>query len=162
MDRKIFSSLKEKINATRVRRYSLSFFAGILLTTVFITSRSPPVTIHAGELNVTTLSRGESFRVHRQVEWQRHDCGGKDLMTTELIDSYGFRHLYPTVRGSLREGTGIIEVVGRERTIPRWFATGPAIYQVTRLEFHCFPFYSLWPLTLAVPQLYFVVKNGDG
>lgn len=126
------------------------FVTGILIGIVilFLSDRSPPVTVHGYSLSDASYHVGEPLKIDWNLERDiTRDCDC--TIYSEVIDSEGNKYSYETqhipsellkVRG--KSSPGISKVV---RQIPYNLSSGIAHYHVV-LEYKCNPTHSLWPI----------------
>jgi hypothetical protein len=121
-----------------------------------VLGRLAPVKVIDSTVATPLVVPGGTFALHRHVAWLRSDCTDVRI-SAEVIDSLapaGYHHAMQSI--DLGAPRPDITDTGREWQIPFQMPWGEATYRAY-LAFECFPFYGLWPIEVALPELKFTV-----
>lgn len=123
---------------------------------IIVWSRVPPVIIQTSMAIPEAVDPGAMVEIERNVKRTRPDCGG-GLVAAQVVDSHKqVRTLEPGARTLSSPETGI--VIARW-LVPEQMPSGQTVYRST-IGYPCFPFYSLWPVTVVYPEVVFWVRAG--
>lgn len=125
-----------------------------VVTAIF--GRVAPVKVLDSIVATPEVAPGGTFSLHRRVKWQRSDCTDVKI-SADIIDALapaGYHHAMKSI--DLGAPRPEITDIGREWQIPFGMPWGEATYRAY-LQFECFPFYGLWPIEIALPELKFMV-----
>jgi hypothetical protein len=124
---------------------------------VMVWSRLPPIRVITSVVTPEWVAPGEKVTITRAVSTLRPGCEGGTLVA-KLVDSE--HH----VRGmELPAGSRPPPITGDITSswmIPDTTAAGTATYSSV-VTYPCFPFYSWWPISVALPEVQFTVKQPE-
>ena len=127
----------------------------VLVFAVLISwQRLTPITVNDSKTTTPEIYAGEKLEVVRNVTWHRVDCSNVSI-TSDIVDVLGFNHiLTPQYLGA----PDLKTVSDREWPTPFILPYGKSVYKA-KITFLCPPLYNLYPNTIDLPDLEFVVRE---